>query len=152
MRKIINNKAESLKVISVLNREPRKYSNLFFKPFKVCRSSQFIFSYIEKWNMARQYIFTEKEKNQLIQEWSGKNDPYSTCSVIFSSLNTIRFWGNFDKSSASRTTTKTTKYFLRSLTHYLLAIKNNKITVQVLPDIKKQYQKLDKTSNSSHLS
>ena len=51
-------------------------------------------------------------------------------TTIGKSLDTIQFWGNFDKSSASRTTTTTpttkttTKYFLRSLTHYMLAIKN----------------------------
>ena len=38
----------------------------------------------------------------------------------------IQFCGDFDKSSASKitTTTTTTKSFLRSLTHYMLAIKN----------------------------
>ena len=43
----------------------------------------------------------------------------------------IQFWGNFDKSSASKITTTrtTTKSFLRSLTHYMLAIKNYSIIV-----------------------
>ena len=54
---------------------------------------------------------------------SGINNPY--CVMI-------QFWGNFDKTSASKITTTattktkttTTKSFLRSLRHYLLAIKN----------------------------
>ena len=64
----------------------------------------------------------KKFQIQILQNYS--NDPYC---VFFSSFNTIQFWGNFDKSSASRTTTTTTtttKSFLRSLTHYMLAIKN----------------------------
>ena len=57
------------------------------------------------------------------------------CWVFLSSLITIQFWRNFDKSSASkitRTTTTTTKSFLRSLTHYMLAIKK-------LPAYKKKW-------------
>ena len=47
-------------------------------------------------------------------------------NLFFTESEKIQFWGNFGKSSASRTTTTptTTKSFLRSLTHYMPAIKN----------------------------
>ena len=86
----------------------------------------------EKWQVN---LFLQKAKNKSIYSRIIRNK-WSILRNYFKSLNTIQFWGNFDKSSASkitrtrttrtrtRTAPTTTKAFLRSLTHYMLPIKN----------------------------
>ena len=114
------NSFNSINIFSNLSSFPNLSNYGILRTFFMCLSNQFIFNCVKKYHMRKINLFLPSSKNmicaksiyfykkqkishyQIIQDYSGINNPHC---MIFSSLNTIfQFCGNFEKSSAPRTT------------------------------------------------